>query len=110
MVDNSKDVRKQILSAIGSIAAVLTLAVYLAFAIHSAWPFLDEAASYFNVLLIVKVWAPFVVVGIACLEFVSNKSWLVRIVIYAAIALVVIFMFFPGTWDQFVGIVNSKLQ
>ena len=109
MVDNSKEVRKQILSAVGCIAAILTLAVYLAFAIHSAWPFLDEAASYYNVLLVVRVWAPFVVVGITCLEYVSNKNWFIRIVIYAAIALVVIFMFFPGTWDEFVGFVNSKV-
>lgn len=109
MVDNSKEVKKQVFSAIGCLAAALTIVVYLVLCIHSAWPFINEASFIYNVLIVVRTWAPLVVVGITGLEFVSNKGLLIRVIFYVAIALVVIFMFFPSTWDGFVGIVNEKI-
>lgn len=109
MVDNSKEVKKQIFSAIGCLAAALTIVVYLVLCIHSAWPFINETSFIYNVLIVVRTWAPLVVVGITGLEFVSNKGLLIRVIFYVAIALVVIFMFFPSTWDGFVGIVNEKI-
>ena len=57
-------------------------------------------------MLAIKTWAPLVVVGIVGWEFVADKNLIVRILFYAAIALIVIFMFYPGVWDQFVGIVK----
>lgn len=108
MVDNSKEVRKQILSCIGCVAAAITILTYLVLCIHSTWPFIDESSFIFNVLMVVKTWAPLIVVGITGLEFVSDKNIVVRIIFYIAIALVVIFMFFPSTWSNFVGIVDRK--
>ena len=109
MVDNQKEVNKQVLSAIGCVAAAVTIIAYLLLSINSAWPFIDPTSFIYNVLLVVRTWAPLVVVGITGLEFVSDKGLLFRIVFYAAIALVVIFMFFPSTWTGFVGIVNDKI-
>ena len=107
MVDNAKEVRKQILDCIGCIAAVITIITYLVLCINSTWSFLDQTTFVYKVLLAVKTWAPLVVVGIVGWEFVADKSLVVRILFYAAIALVVVFMFFPGTWSQVVGIVNK---
>lgn len=107
MVDNSKEVRKQVLSCIGCVAAAITILTYLVLCIHSQWPFIDETSFIFNVLMVVKIWAPLIVVGITGLEFVSDKNFIVRVVFYIAIALVVICMFFPGTWANFVGIVSK---
>ena len=109
MVDNSKEVRKQILSCIGSIAAAITIVTYLILAINSTWTFIDGSSFIYNVLMVIRTWAPLVVVGITGLEFVSDKGLLFRFVFYVAIALVVIFMFFPSTWTGFVGIVNDKI-
>ena len=110
MVDNGKEVRKQILSCIGCVAAAITILTYLILCIHSAWNFIDEASFIYNVLVIVRTWAPLVVVGITGLEFVSDKNLIIKIVFYVAIALVVIFMFFPSTWTQFVGVVNDNVK
>ncbi len=107
MTDNSKEVRKQILDGIGMLAAAVTIVVYLVLCINAAWPFIDASSAIMNVLLIIRTYAPLVVVGIVGLEFVSTKSLLMRIIFYVAIALVVIFMFFPNTWTQFVGVVNN---
>jgi hypothetical protein len=106
MVDNAKEVRKQILNCIGCIAAVVTILAYLLLCINSAWPFLDQTTFVYKVMLAIKTWAPLVVVGIVGWEFVADKHIAVRILFYAAIALLVIFMFFPSTWTQVVGFVK----
>jgi len=107
MVDNSKEVRKQILSCIGSIAAAITIVTYLILAINSTWTFIDGTSFIYNVLMVIRTWAPLVVVGITGLEFVSTKNLVVRIVFYVAIALVVVFLCLPNAWSDFVGVVNK---
>lgn len=107
MVDNSKEVRKQILDCIGCIAAIVTIVAYLVLCIHSQWNFIDETTLVYKVLLIIRTWAPLIVVGIVGWEFVADKSLLWRILFYVAVGLVVICMFFPGTWNEFVGLVSS---
>ena len=107
MVDNSKEVRKQILSCVGSIAAAITIVTYLILAINSTWTFIDGTSFIYNVLMVIRTWAPLIVVGITGLEFVSNKSLVVRVVFYVAIALVVVFLCLPDAWSDFVGIVNK---
>ena len=89
------------------VIAAATQPIQLKICFHSAWNFIDEASFIYNVLIIVRTWAPLVVVGITGLEFVSDKNLIIKIVFYAAIALVVIFMFFPSTWTQFVGVVEN---
>lgn len=106
MVDNAKEVRKQILDVIGMIAAVLTIIAYVVLCIDSQWSFIDNGTFVYSILKVVQTYAPLVVVGIVGLEFVSTKSLLVKIVFYVAIALVVVCMFFPGTWSNFVGLVD----
>ena len=107
MVDNSKEVRKQILSCVGSIAAAITIVTYLVLAINSTWTFIDGSSFIYNVLMVIRTWAPLIVVGITGLEFVSNKSLVVRVVFYVAIALVVVFLCLPDAWSYFVGIFNK---
>ena len=69
--------------------------------------FIDKGSFVLNVLKVIQTYAPLVVVGIVGLEFVSTKNLLIRVAFYVAIALVVIFMFYPGTWSEFVGVVNN---
>ncbi len=106
MVDNSKAVRKQILDVIGCIAAVVTVLVYLVLCINSTWSFIPEGTFIMNVLQVIRTYAPLIVVAIVGLEFFADKNIAFRILFYIAIAIVVIFMFFPGTWNQFVGLIK----
>ncbi len=106
MVDNSREVRKQIFDVIGCIAAVVTVLVYLVLCINSTWVFIPEGSFVLNVLEVIRTYAPLIVVAIVGLEFFANKHIAFRIIFYVAIAILVIFMFFPGTWNQFVGLVK----
>ena len=106
MVDNEKEVRRQVLDVIGMLAAVVTIIAYVVLCIDAQWNFIDDGTFVMNVLKVIQTYAPLVVVGIVGLEFVSTKGLITRIVFYVAIALVVVCMFFPGTWENFVGIVG----
>ena len=107
MVDNSKAVRKQILDVVGCIAAVITILAYLLLCINSTWTFIPEGSFVMNVLAVIRTWAPLVVVAIVGFEFFADKHLVFRIIFYVAIAILVIFMFFPATWSQFVGLING---
>ncbi len=100
---------KTLLDIIGGIAAFLTVFVYLALIIAGQGWFTLPAAVL-NILNVCKTWAPLVVVGITGLEFVSNKNLIVKLLFLVALAGVVVFMFFPDTWTQFVGIVNGAVK
>ena len=102
-----KNTLKNTLDILGGICAFLTVAVYAVLVIHANWAFLPD--KLYNVLVVCKVWAPLVVVAITGLEFTRHKSFIFRILFYAIVAVVVVSMFFPETWNEFVGIVNEKL-
>ena len=106
MVDNSKAVRKQILDVIGCIAASITIFNYVVLCINAQWTFIPSDSFIMNVLKVIQTYAPLVVVGIVGLEFVANKNLIIRIIFYIFIAIIVIFMFFPGTWENMVGIIK----
>ena len=107
MSDKEQTGLKPLLDLLGGICAFLTVAVYAVLIINANWAFLPE--SIFNVLTVAKVWAPLIVVVITGLEFTRGKSLITKLIFYALVACVVISMFFPDTWAEFVGIVNSKL-
>lgn len=92
---------------LGGICAFLTVVVYALLLIHSNWAFLPD--SLYNILVVVKVWAPLVVVVIAGLEFTSNKGFIVKLIFLVFVAAVVVSMFFPETWNQFVGMINANI-
>lgn len=106
MVDNSREVRRQIFDVIGCIAAVVTVIAYLVLEINSNYPFIPEGTFILNVFNAVRVYAPLVVVALVGIEFVADKHIVFRIIFYIMIAVIVIMMFFPGTWQNFVGIVQ----
>lgn len=105
MVDNSKQVRKQIFNCISGIAAVVAILAYLLLCVNSTWEFIKAGTFVYNVLQIIKTWAPLVVVGLVGFEFFANKNVVFRIIFYIAIAIIVVFMFFPDTWNKFVGLI-----
>ena len=107
MLDNSREVRRQIFYVIGCIAAVVTVIAYLVLCINAQVPFIPEGSFIMNVLNIIKTFAPLIVVALVGIEFVADKHIVFRIIFYVMIALVVLMMFFPSTWSKFVGIVTE---
>lgn len=103
MVDNSRDVRRQIFDVVGCLAAVVTVLVYLILCINAKWEFIPEASFILNVLKTIKTFAPLVVVALVGIEFMADKHWVFRVIFYIMLALIVLMMFFPGVFDEFIG-------
>lgn len=104
-MSKEESVGKKFLNWIGGVAAFLTVAVYVVLIIHAKWAFLPE--QVLNILAIVKVWAPLIVVGIVGLEFVQDKSFILKLLFLILCAVVVLSMFFPSTWEDIVGIIKK---
>ena len=90
---------------LGGIAAFLTVVVYVMLLIHAKWAYLPD--SVYNVLTVIRTWAPLVVVAITGLEFTSGKSIIFKILFLILLAVIVVAMFFPETWEKVVGLINS---
>lgn len=106
MVDNSKSVRKQVFDFISCFAAVITIIAYVLLCIDAQWNFIENSSLVYSILKVIQTYAPLVVVALVGIEFVADKNIVVRIICYVAIALVVVFMFFPSTWSNFVGLIG----
>ena len=106
MVDNEKEVRKQVLDVIGGLAAIITVITFVILRIDAQWDFIASSTLIYKILLYIERWAPLVVVAVTGWEFASTRGFLFRVIFYVAVALVVICMFFPSTWSQFVGLVG----
>ena len=78
MVDNSREVRRQIFDVIGCIAAVVTVLVYLVLCINANWPFIPEGSFVLNILTLIKTFAPLVVVALVGIDHCSNSALLLR--------------------------------
>ena len=110
MVDNSRDVRRQIFDVVGCISAIVTVIVYLVLCINANWAFIPEGSFILNILNLIKTFAPLVVVGLVGIEFMADKHWVFRIIFYIMLGLIVLMMFFPSTWTQFVGVVQEHID
>ena len=104
-MEKKYDALEIFLDWLGGICAFLTVAVYGVLIIHANWNFIPN--NILNILNVIKVWAPLVVVAITGLEFTRGKSLIIRLLFYLLIAIVVVFMFFPATWTEFVTFVNK---
>ncbi|MBQ9790073.1 MAG: hypothetical protein IJW24_00575 [Clostridia bacterium] len=105
-MSENKNGAKNLLDWLGGVAAFLTVAVYAVLLIHANWAFLPE--TLFNILVVCKTWAPLVVVALVGLEFTRGKGLITKLLFYALLAAVVVNMFFPDTWNEFVGVINGN--
>ena len=94
-----------ILGLLAETIAFFTIALFLVLIINANLPFITSA-SLLNVLNILKFYAPFALLLVVGLQVTSKQPFLIRVIFYIAIAVIVIFQFFPGTWENFIGTIN----
>ena len=77
---------------------------------NANWAFIPEGSFILNILNLIKTFAPLVVVGLVGIEFMADKHWVFRIIFYIMLGLIVLMMFFPSTWNNFVGVVQEHID
>jgi len=105
-MSDKKGVFGPMFDVLGGICAFLTVAVYAVLVINAHWDFLGTGTVY-NILVVIKTWAPLVIVAITGLEFCSGKNLTVKILFLILCAVVVLSMFFPSTWEKVVGVIKT---
>ena len=106
MADKFKKGLSGFFDVIGEILAFLTIIVYGIFVINANWSFINNP-DILNILAMVRFYAPLALVCIVGLEFAVKRTLITQIIVYALIAGIIIFQFFPGTWESILASVQK---
>ena len=90
---------EKLLDLLGEILAFLTIALYAVLIIDANWSFIPRGSLY-DILQIAKTYASLAVVVVVGLECVVKRSFLTKLIFFVLLAIVIIFQFFPGTWEN----------
>lgn len=94
-----------ILGLLAETIAFFSIVLYLVLLINANWAFISSP-GIMNVLNILKFYAPLALMLVVGLQVTSRQPFFVRIIFYSAMALIIVFQFFPGTWDNFIQLVR----
>ena len=90
---------------LGEILAIVLIVVYAIWILNANFRFIP-AGAIMNILEILRKYGSIALVGVVGMEALSKRSFAVRIIFYALMALVVLFLFFPGTYANLIEIVQ----
>ncbi|MFR6056143.1 MAG: hypothetical protein ACLUHK_06125 [Eubacteriales bacterium] len=60
-----------------------------------------------NILEILRTYGSLLLVAVVGLEAISKRNIVFQIIFLALLALIVVFMFFPGTYENLIGIIKK---
>lgn len=83
---------------LGEILAVVIVVTFVVLLANAQWGFLASVPWLHNILEIIQNFGMLALVAIVGLEAMSKRNFLFRIIFYALLAIIVIFLFFPDTY------------
>lgn len=90
---------------LGEILAVFLVVVYILSLANAQWGFINNA-TILNILSIARTYGSLLLVGVVGLEAISKRNFLFRIIFYICLAIIVIFLFFPNTYQNLIGLIS----
>ena len=95
---------EKVFDILGEILAVVLVVVFALMIINANFSFLpDEVLNVFKIILNYGFLFLCAVVG---LEAMAKRNFIFQIIFLALLALIVIFLFFPGTYENLIGLVK----
>lgn len=104
----SKETRfkmEKVFDVLGEIIAFLAVVVMALLIINATFDFLPT--TIVNILTVVQTFVGLVLIAVVGFEATIKRNFLIRLIFYILVAIIVIFMFFPGTWENLIGIINK---
>ncbi len=95
---------EKVFDIIGEILAVALVVVFALLIIDANFPFLP--AEVLNVFKIIMNYGFLVLCAVVGLEAMAKRHLVFQIIFLAMLALIVIFLFFPGTYDNLIGLIK----
>ena len=90
---------------LGEILAVFLVVVYILSLANAQWGFINNA-TILNILSIARTYGSLLLVGVVGLEAISKRNFLFRIIFYICLAIIVIFLFFPNTYQNLIRLIS----
>jgi len=97
---------EKVFDILGEILAVCLVLVYILWIINLNFAFLPD--GFVEVLNVVKEYGALLLIAVVGLEAISKRNIVFRIIFYLMLALIVIFLFFPGTYESLLQFLPSK--
>ena len=95
---------EKVFDIIGEILAVVMVVVFALLIINANFNFLP--AAVLNVFEIIRTYGSLVLIAVVGLEAMAKRNFVFQLIFIALLALIVIFMFFPGTYENLIGLVK----
>ena len=96
---------EKIWDILGEILAIILVIVYALLIINASFSFIPEG-TFLNILEIIRTYGSLLLVGVVGMEAMSKRNFIFRIIFLLLIAVIVVFLFFPGTYENFITLVK----
>lgn len=96
---------EKIWDILGEILAIILVIVYALLIINASFSFIPEG-TFLNILEIIRTYGSLLLVGVVGMEAMSKRNFIFRIIFLLLIAVIVVFLFFPGTYENFINIIK----
>ena len=103
-----KNTLSGVFDVIGEVLAVVYVVVFALLLIDAQWPFLSNVDWLYSVFKGIWFYGGFVIVAIVGLEAMVKRNFLLFLAFAALLALCIIFIFFPGTYENLVSLIPAK--
>lgn len=95
---------EKVFDIIGEILAVVLVVVFALLISDANFNFLPD--TVLNIFTVIKEYGALVLIGVVGCEAMSKRNFIFQIIFLALVALIVIFLFFPGTYENLIHIVK----
>jgi hypothetical protein len=97
---------EKLFDILGEIIAVVMVVLYVVALINAQWPFIPKGSFFDSAMKIMLTYGALLLVAVVGLEAISKRNLIFRIIFYALLAVIIIFMFFPATYTQLIGLIK----
>ena len=95
---------EKVFDILGEIIAVVLVITFALLIIDANFKFLPDVL--YNILTVIRNYGALVLIAVVGLEAISKRNIIFRIIFYLLLALIVVFLFFPGTYDNLINLVK----
>ena len=100
-----KQTMEKVFDIIGEILAVIYVIVFALLLIDAQWPFISNVDWLYIIFKIIWQYGAFVIAVIVGLEAMVKRNFLFFLVFCLLVAICIIFLFFPGTYESLIGLI-----
>ena len=103
-----KNTLSGVFDVIGEVLAVVYVVVFALLLIDAQWPFLSNVDWLYAVFKGIWTYGAFVIAAVVGLEAMVKRNFLLFLIFAALLVVCVIFIFFPGTYENLLNFIPSK--